>query len=168
VLLDEIDKADLDFPNDLLLELDRWRFSVAEAPEMQYDGSSHPNLRPVVIVTHNEEKALPTAFLRRCVFHYLEFPRDPAQLEAVLKLHRPKAPKTLTAGAIKAVLGLRSLDLSKRPGLSELIDWVGYLEVVQATEEDLAKLPYAGVLLKQRDDLKRAEKARTVGSPGEN
>jgi MoxR-like ATPase len=157
VLLDEIDKADLDFPNDLLLELDRWRFAVAEVPSMKYDGGKAAELRPVVIVTHNEEKALPPAFLRRCVFHYLEFPTDPNHLQAVLKLHRSETP--LTEKAIRAVLGLRQLDLSKKPGLSELIDWVGYLEAVNAKEEDVEQLLYSGVLLKQKSDIDRVGKA---------
>jgi MoxR-like ATPase len=154
VLLDEIDKADLDFPNDLLLELDRWRFGVPEAPALAYDGSD-PAARPLVVVTHNEEKALPTAFLRRCVYHYVEFPSSPGELEEILRLHREPAADDLGPRAIDVVNRLRRLDLNKKPGLSELIDWVGYLSAV-SPPPDPAALPYPGVLLKDRSDTQRA------------
>jgi MoxR-like ATPase len=158
VLIDEIDKADIDFPNDLLLELDRLEFRVAEAPDMHYAASDHPALRPIVFVTHNEEKALPTAFLRRCIFHYLEFPHDEALLQRVLAAHRVAIEnKALGQRAIEVLLRLRSLDLNKKPGLSELIDWVGYLEAVETPVEELHTLPYIGVLLKQQADQHRAE-----------
>ena len=80
VLIDEIDKADIDFPNDLLHELDQLEFDVPEAPGQFYVAPDRPELRPLVIVTDNGEKALPAAFLRRCIFHYIEFPTDPGQL----------------------------------------------------------------------------------------
>src|SRR5947209_11081804 len=88
VLIDEIDKADLDFPNDLLWELDRLEFRVAEAPDMHYAVGDHPEIRPITFVTHNEEKALPIAFLRRCIFHSLEFPQEAAQLQQILIMHQ--------------------------------------------------------------------------------
>lgn len=154
VLIDEIDKADLDFPNDLLLELDRLEFRVAEALDMQYAVGDHPELRPITFVTHNEEKALPTAFLRRCVFHSLEFPEDEAQLRQILLLHQ-ETNERLGQKAIEILLRLRKLDLSKKPGLSELLDWVGYLEAVQTPLEELDTLPYLGSLLKQKHDQQR-------------
>lgn len=155
VLIDEIDKADLDFPNDLLYELDRLEFKVNEAPEIHYKASSDAKLRPIIFVTHNEEKALPTAFLRRCIFHYIEFPKD--KLNSILKLHGID-DEPLSEEAIKIILKLRnpSLNLTKNPGLSELIDWVGYAKAVKIPLEDLKKLPHIGALLKQHKDQKSA------------
>lgn len=158
VLIDEIDKADLDFPNDLLLELDRLEFWVAEAQGMYYAvPGDRPDLRPIVFVTHNEEKALPTAFLRRCIFHFVEFPKDEDHLQRILAIHGIM-DRTLGPKAIDVILRLRRLDLSKKPGLSELIDWVGYVRAVKTPVEELNKLPYIGVLLKQQIDLQRANK----------
>ena len=154
VLIDEIDKADLDFPNDLLWELDRLEFRVAEAPDMHYAVGDHPDLRPITFVTHNEEKALPVAFLRRCVFHSLEFPQEEAHLQRILTMHQGTNER-LGQRAIEILLRLRQLDLSKKPGLSELLDWVGYLEAVQTPLEELYKLPYLGILLKQKHDQQR-------------
>lgn len=155
VLIDEIDKADIDFPNDLLWELDRLEFRVTEAPEMHYAAGDSPALRPIVFVTHNEEKALPTAFLRRCIFHYIHFPDSEARLQQILAAQRIQDEK-LSKRAIEVILKLRELDLSKRPGLSELLDWVGYLEAVKIPAEELEKLPQIGALLKQESDRKRA------------
>ncbi|NMG21233.1 AAA family ATPase [Brasilonema bromeliae] len=155
VLIDEIDKADLDFPNDLLWELDRLEFRVTEAPDIYYAVGDNPALRPIVFVTHNEEKALPTAFLRRCIFHYVEFPQTEELLQQVLATHEI-SNQQLSEKAIKVLLKLRGLDLSKRPGLSELLDWVGYLEAVKTPVEELDKLPYLGTLLKQESDRQRA------------
>ncbi|NMF67553.1 AAA family ATPase, partial [Brasilonema octagenarum] len=139
VLIDEIDKADLDFPNDLLWELDRLEFRVTEAPDIYYAVGDNPALRPIVFVTHNEEKALPTAFLRRCIFHYVEFPETEELLQQVLATHEI-SNQELSEKAIEVLLQLRKLDLSKRPGLSELLDWVGYLEAVKTPVEELDKL----------------------------
>ncbi|NMG10540.1 MoxR family ATPase [Brasilonema sp. UFV-L1] len=160
VLIDEIDKADLDFPNDLLWELDRLEFRVTEAPEIYYAVGDNPALRPIVFVTHNEEKALPTAFLRRCIFHYVEFPETEEDLQQVLATHQI-SNQELSDKAIAVLLELRKLDLSKRPGLSELLDWVGYLEAVKTPVEELDKLPYLGALLKQESDLLKAGASRT-------
>lgn len=157
VLIDEIDKADLDFPNDLLWELDRLEFRVTEAPEIHYSVDK-PELRPIVFVTHNEEKALPPAFLRRCIFHYVQFPQTENLLQQVLATHQI-ANQYLSNKAIKVLLELRKLDLSKRPGLSELLDWVSYLEAVKTPIEELNKLPHLGALLKQESDRKRAVEA---------
>lgn len=161
VLIDEIDKADIDFPNDLLLELDRMEFQVTEATDMHYIvPPDKPALRPVIFVTHNEEKALPTAFLRRCVFHYIELPEDEAYYQRILKIHGNNN-ESLNHKAIEVLLRLRGIDLSKKPGLSELLDWVGYLDAVKAPEDELDKLPYIGVLLKQQMDRQRAQKEFT-------
>lgn len=157
VLIDEIDKADLDFPNDLLLELDRLEFRVAEAPHLHHTVPlDRPDLRPIVFVTHNEEKALPTAFLRRCIFHYLDFPKNEAHLRRILAVHE-LTDETLSNRVIEVLLRLRKIDLSKKPGLSELIDWAGYLQAVEKLDDLLQELPYLGVLLKQQADQQRVK-----------
>ena len=158
VLIDEIDKADLDFPNDLLWELDRLEFRVTEAPDIYYAVGDNPALRPIVFVTHNEEKALPTAFLRRCIFHYVEFPQTEELLQQVLATHQI-SNQELSEKAIEVLLELRKLGFSKPPTLSELLDWVGYLEAVETPVEELEKLPYLGALLKQESDRQRAMEA---------
>jgi MoxR-like ATPase len=161
VLIDEIDKADLDFPNDLLRELDRLEFDVLEAPEMQFKvPDDRPDLRPIIFVTHNEEKALPAPFLRRCIYHYVEFPKERAFLERLLARHGIGDDEQLRREAVQVVLRLRELDLTKKPGLSELLDWAGYLAAVQTPAGDLANLPYLGVLLKQTADQDRAREAQ--------
>lgn len=149
VLIDEIDKADIDFPNDLLHELDQLSFDIPEAPQHDYAvPADSPELRPVVIVTNNEEKALPAAFLRRCVFHYIEFPASKARLDAILALHEITDPE-LRTGAIEVLLQLRGLDLAKKPGLAELLDWVAYL---QATGTAPDGVPFLGAIVKQHAD----------------
>jgi MoxR-like ATPase len=156
VLIDEIDKADLDFPNDLLWELDRLEFRVNEASEIHYQiDKNKPELRPILFVTHNEEKALPTTFLRRCIFHYVEFPKKEDDLLKILATHQI-TNQQLSKTAIEVLLELRKLDLSKKPGLSELLDWVGYLQAVETPHQQLDELPYLGALLKQEVDRKRA------------
>ena len=156
VLIDEIDKADIDFPNDLLHELDQLTFSVAEVPDLMYAvPEDRPDLRPIIIVTNNEEKTLPAAFLRRCIFHYIEFPDSSQLLEAILALHGIDGAD-LRVEAIDALLRLRRLDLAKKPGLSELLDWVGYLQAVGTSPEEVADLPFLGALIKQRVDEIRA------------
>jgi MoxR-like ATPase len=154
VLIDEIDKADLDFPNDLLWELDRMEFQVVEAPERSYRAE---NVRPLVIITHNEEKPLPPAFLRRCIYFYVEFPTTRAEVEEILKLHGVQSV-LLAQKASEMIEGLRKNELEKKPGLSELIDWVRYEEARSATPEDLAKLPNSEALLKGRADQSRIRK----------
>jgi len=157
VLIDEIDKADLDFPNDLLRELDGLEFEVRElGGKLWRAAKDRPDLRPIVIVTHNEEKPLPGAFLRRCVYHFVEFPKDKTFLEDVLAAHGVGGDG-LGARAVDVLLTLRKLELQKRPGLSELLDWVGYLDAVSTDPEALADLPYAGALIKNADDLKRVK-----------
>ena len=151
LLIDEIDKADLDFPNDLLREIDRLEFEVAEAAAMHYCvPDKRPDLRPIIFVTHNEEKPLPAAFLRRCVFHFVPFPDK--ELDQILSAH-DITDAAVRRKAIEVVAALRKRDLIKKPGLSELLDWVGYL---QAAGIDPAQelLPSAQALLKNAADLK--------------
>ncbi len=162
VLIDEIDKADIDFPNDLLLELDRLEFRIPETDEhyaVPEDAQDYPQRRPIVIVTHNEEKALPTAFLRRCIFHYVEFPKDENLLLQILRLHEIQ-DNALSQKAINVLNHLYEIEISKKPGLSELLDWVGYMQFANTSVEDLNKvpLPFQGVLLKQQGDQRRVEK----------
>ena len=160
VLIDEIDKADLDFPNDLLRELDRLEFDVVEAPDLLFRvPRDRPEYRPIIFVTHNEEKALPAPFLRRCIYYYMEFPKDRAFLERLLARHGIGEDEELRKEAVQVVLQLRKLDLTKKPGLSELLDWAGYLAAVKTPADELASLPYLGVLLKQTTDQDRAREA---------
>jgi MoxR-like ATPase len=166
VLLDEIDKADIDFPKDLLWELDRLEFRVAEVEGMRY-AVHQPALRPIVLITHNEEKPLPPAFLRRCIFFHIAFPSDPGFLRQLLAAHGLDGRNEVPERAIEVLLNLRNLELTKRPGLSELLDWVGYLEAVKTPVDELATLPHVGLLLKQHVDQQRASKelgSRAVAS----
>lgn len=151
VLIDEIDKADLDFPNDLLWELDRMEFEVPEAPEIRYGAGT---VRPFVVITHNEEKPLPPAFLRRCIYYYVEFPGTDAETEAILRLHG--SDTELSARAARIIRKLRAMDLNKKPGLAELIDWVRYEHAAGAGPADLEALPDLEALLKDRTDQDRA------------
>lgn len=156
VLIDEIDKADIDFPNDLLQELDRLEFEIPEAPGLRYSvPDGRPDLRPIIFVTNNEEKTLPAAFLRRCIFHYVEFPNDRKYLDQILAMHEV-GELELRTEAIDVLLRLRELDLTKKPGLSELLDWVGYLHAIETPPEEVVRLPQLGALLKQRGDQLRA------------
>ncbi|WP_083745467.1 MoxR family ATPase [Variovorax sp. KK3] len=163
VLIDEVDKADLDFPNDLLRELDRLEFEVAESPDIAFKvPPDQPALRPIIIVTHNEEKALPTAFLRRCIFHYVEFPKD--ELDAILAQHSI-TDAALRSKAIEVVTRLRQRDLLKKPGLSELLDWVGYLQANKTPPAALDRLPAVQALIKNVADLKPAQEAFASATP---
>lgn len=162
VLIDEIDKADLDFPNDLLWELDRLEFRVAEAPNLpayKVDAQKDPGLRPIVIVTNNEEKALPAAFLRRCIFHYIPFPeKDSARLQEILELHDARDAR-LSRKAIEVLLNIRRIEhIRKKPGISELLDWTGYMQAAKTPVEELERVPYIGALLKQEYDRLEARK----------
>ena len=158
VLIDEIDKADLDFPNDLLWELDRMEFEVPEAPGL---GHQAGELRPIVVITHNEEKPLPPAFLRRCVYHYVEFPQRQEDLERILALHGVNKPG-LSKKAAELIRQLREKDLTKKPGLTELIDWVSHEQARGTTPAELGKLPNLEAVLKDRGDQERARKEVAV------
>jgi MoxR-like ATPase len=168
VLIDEIDKADIDFPNDLLHELDQLAFDIHEVPGVSYAvPEDKPELRPVVIVTNNEEKTLPAAFLRRCVFHYIEFPAAPDALAEILALHGiDNVP--LREAAVGVLLRLRGLELSKKPGLSELLDWVGYLQATGTAPHELTSLPYLGALVKQRTDELRTREQLLAATSDQN
>ncbi|MBM4342939.1 MAG: MoxR family ATPase [Deltaproteobacteria bacterium] len=154
LLIDEIDKADLEFPNDLLHELDAMRFVVAETGR-----TIAAAVRPIVVITSNAEKELPDAFLRRCVFHYIEFP-DEALLGQICRVHHPQVDDKLLAAALRQFLRVRSLpELRKKPSTSELIDWVAGLRLAGIDPDKLeSALPFAGVLLKQERDTQRAAK----------
>ena len=150
LLIDEIDKADLEFPNDLLWELDQMEFYIPETRE-----TVRARQRPIVIITSNAEKELPDAFLRRCVFHYIEFP-DQEQMERIVRVHLPDIEEALVEQALEAFYWLRGLrDIEKKPSTSELVDWLralvaGGVDPQRITE----KIPYAGVLLKKDKDLR--------------
>jgi MoxR-like ATPase len=155
VLIDEIDKADIDFPNDLLLELDERRFIVEETGQ-----EIEAKAAPIVIITSNDEKDLPDAFLRRCLFHYVEFP-NPERLREIVNAHFSTAPHELVNKAVVRFLQLREEmrkdkgEAGKKVSTSELIDWFRVLRRYPS-DEVLAqldgKLPYAGVLLKSWED----------------
>jgi MoxR-like ATPase len=161
VLIDEIDKADLDFPNDLLRELDRLEFEIPESGDRFVVPDDRPDLRPIIFVTHNEEKALPTAFLRRCIFHFVEFPGK-GEVDQILGAHRIEDPE-LRRIAIAVVEELRSQDLVKKPGLAELLDWAGYLQAAKISPKtlrsrltaDAAELPMRDAVVKSAADHPR-------------
>ena len=156
ILIDEIDKADIDFPNDLLLELDESRFLVEETGEI-----IPAKAKPIVFITSNDEKALPDAFLRRCSFHYVEFPKDERLIEIIQQFFPAPSPR-LVEKAVARFLELRQEmkkdKAGKKVSTSELIDWFNILsrhpedEVLKKLE---GKLPYPGLLLKSWDDHRR-------------
>jgi MoxR-like ATPase len=148
LLIDEIDKADLEFPNDLLDELDRMRFRILETDE-----EVRADKRPVVILTSNNEKELPDAFLRRCVFHFIDFP-DAERMRRIVRVHHPAIDEALVEQALAAFYRLRQNDrLRKRPSTSELIDWLLVLSRAGVAGERIAReLPFLGVLLKKEQD----------------
>jgi MoxR-like ATPase len=162
VLIDEIDKADLEFPNDLLHELDTMSFTVMETGE-----TVTARQRPIVIITSNNEKELPDAFLRRCVFHWIEFP-DRALMTRIVRVHHPDVEDRLLAGALEAFYALRAVDgLRKPPSTSELIDWVSALRHSGLDPAKLlgAGLPFLGTLLKKEQDIDTAQRRLTKGRP---
>lgn len=149
LLIDEIDKADIEFPNDLLLELDRMRFRIDETGR-----EIVAEERPVVIITSNNEKELPDAFLRRCVFHYIQFP-DRALMAEIVKVHHPDLTDRVLDQALDVFFSLRTTArLRKKPSTSELIDWICALKKANV---DLSKvghgIPFLGALLKTEADI---------------
>jgi len=158
LVIDEVDKADLEFPNDLLWELDRMSFHIPETGE-----TVAANHRPVVIITSNAEKELPDAFLRRCVFHYIAFP-DPGQMEQIVRVHHPDVEERLLEAAMEGFYLLRELDgLQKRPSTSELVDWVQALAVGGVDPARIVdELPFMGVVLKKQADLDIARRHMAV------
>ena len=159
LLIDEIDKADLEFPNDLLWELDQMEFHIPETHE-----TVKAEHRPIVLITSNAEKELPDAFLRRCVFHYIEFP-DEEMMERIVRVHVPDLDKRLLDLAIQAFYWLRDVPgLQKKPSTSELIDWVQALARGGVDPQEIAaRLPFMGVLLKKDHDVDVAQRALAGG-----
>jgi MoxR-like ATPase len=157
LLIDEIDKADIEFPNDLLLELDRMEFFVYETQQ-----TVKARTRPVVIITSNNEKELPDAFLRRCFFHYIRFP-DPDTMETIIAAHHPGLKKELVQRAITMFYHLRGTPgLKKRPSTSELLDWLRLLVLedrdpatLKVTEKPMQPPPMVGALMKNEQDMER-------------
>lgn len=160
LLIDEIDKADIEFPNDLLHELDRMSFYVYETSE-----TIHATHRPIVIITSNNEKQLPDAFLRRCFFHYIEFP-DEATMRQIVELHFPHISATLLQQALQIFFQLRQIPgLKKLPSTSELIDWLTLIMADELPEQvlhqhDQSKVipPLYGALIKNEQDLQLLER----------
>ena len=167
LLIDEIDKADIEFPNDLLQELDRMEFHVYETGEMVR--AAH---RPVVIITSNNEKELPDAFLRRCFFHYIRFP-DADTLAAIVRLHFPGIKEALLATALTQFFELRETPgLKKKPSTSEVLDWLKLILAEDLTPEDLRRdgkhsLPRLhGALLKNEQDVQLFERLAFLSRSG--
>ena len=156
LLIDEIDKADLEFPNDLLWELDQMEFYIPETKE-----TIRAKQRPIVIITSNAEKELPDAFLRRCVFHYIEFPEQ-EQMEEILRVHFGNLDERLVKQALAAFYWVRELrEIEKKPSTSELVDWLRALMAGGVDPKRIAKeIPFAGVLLKKDKDLRTLARNR--------
>ena len=160
LLIDEIDKADIEFPNDLLRELDRMEFYVYETRELV-----RARQRPIVFITSNNEKELPDAFLRRCFFHYIKFP-EAQTMQQIVDVHFPGLKKELLAAALKTFYDVRNLPgLKKKPSTSELLDWLKLLvaediplEALQSKDEKVAVPPLVGALLKNEQDVTLFEK----------
>jgi len=154
LLIDEIDKADIEFPNDLLLELDRMEFYCYELQK-----TIKAKHRPIIIITSNNEKELPDAFLRRCFFHYIIFP-DKDTLKQIVLVHYPDLEDKLIESAMKLFYEIRDVSgLKKKPSTSELVDWIKLLMVGKITEDELSEVelseqlpPFAGALLKNEQD----------------
>ena len=159
LLIDEIDKADLEFPNDLLWELDKMEFYINETKE-----TIRTKHRPIVIITSNAEKELPDAFLRRCIFHYIEFP-DEEKMEEIIRVHYGDINKKLVKNALEAFYKIRDMkDLQKRPSTSELLDWIQALMISGVSVDDLYdNMPFLGVLLKKNQDMDVFEEIKTKG-----
>lgn len=149
LLIDEIDKADLEFPNDLLWELDRMEFYIPETKE-----TVSAKIRPIVIITSNAEKELPDAFLRRCIFHYIEFPSAEKMAE-IVSVHFPEIEANLLENAMAKFYEIRDMrDLQKKPSTSELLDWLRALALAGIDPANIQKaIPFSGVLLKKNQDI---------------
>jgi MoxR-like ATPase len=159
LLIDEVDKADLEFPNDLLHELDRMRFVIDETGDEVV-----ATQRPVVVITSNNEKELPDAFLRRCVFHFIDFPEQEL-MKRIVKVHHPRVDDQIIDQAVVAFYELRSVPrLRKRPSTSELVDWISVLMQSGVGRERLVReLPFLGVLLKKEQDVELLKAVRAGG-----
>lgn len=157
LLIDEVDKADLEFPNDLLHEIDRMRFTVAETGD-----EIVAKERPVVIITSNNEKELPDAFLRRCVFHFIDFP-EPELMKRIVRVHHPDVDEQIVDQAIGAFYEVRGIPrVRKRPSTSELIDWIAVLAASNVGADRIrAELPFTGVLIKKEQDQQVVTETRS-------
>ncbi|MDH3232511.1 MAG: MoxR family ATPase [Alphaproteobacteria bacterium] len=170
LLIDEIDKADIEFPNDLLLELDRMEFYVYESQE-----TIKAEHRPIVIITSNNEKELPDAFLRRCFFHYISFP-ERETMEAIVDVHHPGLKKSLLREALNCFFNIREVPgLKKKPSTSELIDWIKLLVVEDIPPEALKSSdmktiipPLYGALLKNEQDVHTFERLVFMAKRSQN
>ena len=168
VLIDEVDKADIEFPNDLLLELDRMQFFVYETRK-----TITAKHRPVVIITSNNEKELPDEFLRRCFFHYIRFP-DRETMERIVQAHYPDIRKDLTREALNVFFQVRDVPgLKKKPATSELLDWLKLLmvedlpvEALRTNEKQLVIPPLYGALLKNEQDVHLFERLAFLARRG--
>ena len=154
LLIDEIDKADLEFPNDLLWELDQMEFYIPQTKK-----TIKAKQRPIIIITSNAEKELPDAFLRRCIFHYIAFP-DKELMAKIIRVHFPVLEMGLLDKAMNAFYALRDQRvLQKKPSTSELIDWIRALQIGGISPEEITKtMPFAGVLLKKSEDMAELQK----------
>lgn len=149
LLIDEIDKADLEFPNDLLWELDKMEFYINETKE-----TIKTKHRPIVIITSNAEKELPDAFLRRCIFHYIEFP-NAEKMEEIIKVHFGDIDRKLCQKAMEAFYEIRNMkEIQKKPSTSELLDWLQALMISGVSVNKIKdEIPFVGVLLKKNQDI---------------
>ena len=160
LLIDEVDKADIEFPNDLLLELDKMEFYVYETKQ-----NVVAKKRPIVIITSNNEKELPDAFLRRCFFHYIRFP-DEETMKSIIEVHFPKIKKNLIDSALKSFFEVREVPgIKKKPSTSELLDWIKLLlaedvppELLREKDSKNALPPLYGALLKNEADVHMFER----------
>ncbi len=159
LLIDEIDKADLEFPNDLLWELDKMEFYINETKE-----TIKTKTRPIVIITSNAEKELPDAFLRRCIFHYIEFP-DRDKMTEIVHAHYGDIDKKLVEQAMEAFYSLRDMnELQKKPSTSELLDWIQALIISGVDIKKIVdEIPYVGVLLKKNEDIEVMREIKEKG-----
>ena len=168
VLIDEIDKADIEFPNDLLRELDRMEFYVYETQQ-----TIEARYRPLVVITSNNEKELPDAFLRRCFFHYIRFP-DRDTMERIVAVHFPDLKKALLAEALEVFFNLREVPgLKKKPSTSELLDWLKILlaedippEALKSSDRKAFIPPLHGALLKNEQDVHLFERVVFMARAG--
>jgi MoxR-like ATPase len=168
LLIDEIDKADIEFPNDLLQELDRMEFFVYETGE-----TVHARRRPIVVITSNNEKELPDAFLRRCFFHYIRFP-DRATMERIVQAHYPDLRHDLAREAMNVFFQMREVPgLKKKPSTAELLDWLKLLMVedlpvdaLRTNEKHLVIPPLYGALLKNEQDVHLFERLAFLARRG--
>ena len=159
LLIDEIDKADLEFPNDLLWELDKMEFYINETKE-----TIKTKTRPIVIITSNAEKELPDAFLRRCIFHYIEFP-DKDKMTEIVHANYGDIDKKLVEQAMEAFYSLRDMnELQKKPSTSELLDWIQALIISGVDIKKIVdEIPYVGVLLKKNEDIEVMREIKEKG-----